>query len=236
MAPERYVVLLGSFGVSCGDERLQLNPVEQRVIAFIAWQVRAVNRTFVATSLWPDISETRAHARLRTALWRCHRAVRLVDGSASDLWLADGVQVDSREMVPRIRRLCDCGGTDLSADELSHDLLDGWYDEWVLASRERYRQLRLHALDVLCRTLRIDGRYAASLEAGLAAVEAEPLRESAHAQVIALHLAEGNVNEAVRHYSRYANLLGRELGVRPSPALTRLLPALTGETILARTP
>ncbi|MEU4192352.1 bacterial transcriptional activator domain-containing protein [Kribbella sp. NPDC026611] len=213
--------------MACDGVPVVLNPVEQRVIAFVAWQGRAVNRTFVAASIWPDISEVRAHARLRTALWRCHRAARLLDGSASDLWLADGVRVDFREMVPRVRRLCEGDGADLSPDELSRDLLDGWYDDWVLASRERYRQLRLHALDVLCRSLRLAGRYAASLEAAMVAVEAEPLRESAHAEVIELHLAEGNVNEAVRHYHRYAKLLNRELGVPPTAALTRLLPALS---------
>ena len=63
------------------------------------------------------------------------------------------------------------------------------------------------------------GRYAEAAEAAYAAIEGEPLRESAHAVLIEVLLAEGDVAQARRQLSRYADLLWTELAVRPSAAL-----------------
>jgi DNA-binding SARP family transcriptional activator len=98
-------------------------------------------------------------------------------------------------------------------------LLPACYDEWVLTERERFRQLRLHALEALCDRLTARGRYGEAIDAGLAAVCAEPLRESGHRAVIKAHLAEGNNAEARRQYETYRKVLRDELGVEPSPGL-----------------
>ncbi len=96
--------------------------------------------------------------------------------------------------------------------------------DWVLVERERYRQLRMHALETLCIHLTSVARYAEAIEAGLAAVSSEPLRESAHRVLIHAHLAEGNRCEAIRQYDRYRALLEKELGLRPSAEIAGLLP------------
>ena len=51
------------------------------------------------------------------------------------------------------------------------------------------------------------------------AVYADPLRESAQRALIAVHLAEGNVVEAHRVFTRYRRLILDELGVEPAIAL-----------------
>ena len=55
-----------------------------------------------------------------------------------------------------------------------------------------------------------------ALDVALRAVAAAPWRESAHRVVIRLHLAEGNVAEAVRQFRRLERTLDFKLGVRPS--------------------
>ncbi|XUL93960.1 AfsR/SARP family transcriptional regulator [Streptomyces galilaeus] len=105
------------------------------------------------------------------------------------------------------------------------ELLPGWDEDWVLFERERLRQLRLHALDAVAHQLLGQGMHALALEAALESVRAEPLRESAHRAVVAVHLAEYNVLEAARHYRAFRALLRDELGIEPSPALTSMLPA-----------
>ncbi|WP_435876791.1 AfsR/SARP family transcriptional regulator, partial [Streptomyces achromogenes] len=105
------------------------------------------------------------------------------------------------------------------------ELLPGWDEEWVLLERERLRQLRLHALDALADGLTRQGSPALALEAALASIRIEPLRESAHRAVVAAHLSEGNVIEAVRHYRAYRQLLRDELGLEPSAQLARMIPA-----------
>jgi DNA-binding SARP family transcriptional activator len=70
------------------------------------------------------------------------------------------------------------------------------------------------------------GQRPEAAEAALAAVAQEPLRESAHRLVMEAHLADGNPGEAVRHYRLFARLLGRQLGLQPSPRMRALLAGL----------
>jgi DNA-binding SARP family transcriptional activator len=118
-------------------------------------------------------------------------------------------------------------GTDLPPSLLlgPHELLPGWYDEWVQVERERLRQLYLHTVEGIAASCLAAGRHGDALEAALAAVRADPLRESPYRLAIEVHLAEANVAEALSTYQRHRRLLARELGVAPSPQIRRLLHA-----------
>jgi tetratricopeptide (TPR) repeat protein len=70
------------------------------------------------------------------------------------------------------------------------------------------------------------GRLGQALEAALAAVWGEPLRESAHRVLIKVHLAEGNYGEAMRQYRLYREQLNSELGLDPSPQIQALVRCL----------
>ena len=107
------------------------------------------------------------------------------------------------------------------------ELLPDWSDEWVLVDRERYHQLRLHALERLCQQLAASGRYGLAVEACLAALAAEPLRESAQRQLIEVYLSEGNRAEALRQYATYQRVIREEVGVEPSREITDLVRPLT---------
>src|SRR5207302_1114287 len=85
-------------------------------------------------------------------------------------------------------------------------LLPGFYDDWVLDERDRLGQLRVHALEALCKHLTTRGRYGQAVAAGMAAVAAEPFRESAQVALIRAHLAEGNRADAVRQFARYCRV------------------------------
>ena len=108
---------------------------------------------------------------------------------------------------------------------MSGDLLPDWDDEWVLLERERFRQIRLHALERSCELLMASGRLTEAIDAGLAALAAEPLRESAHRVLIRAHLAEGNRFEALRQFERYRDLMRSELGLAPSVEIADLIRA-----------
>jgi DNA-binding SARP family transcriptional activator len=109
---------------------------------------------------------------------------------------------------------------------LQGELLPGWYDDWVLLERERLRQLRMHALEVLAERLLAAGRHGEAIEAAYAAVRGEPLRESAHRVLVRAHLAEGNVAEAVRAHGSFCRMLDEELGVAPTAQMQELLRGL----------
>src|SRR5687767_2106458 len=88
-----------------GDERLALPGGSQHLLAFLALRDRAVERTAVAGTLWPEASEDHAHASLRSALSRLGKlAPNVVVVTALDLDLAAGVAVDIRESQALARR------------------------------------------------------------------------------------------------------------------------------------
>jgi DNA-binding SARP family transcriptional activator len=185
-------------------------------------------RSAIAGRLWPDVPEEHAQGSLRQTLWLLHKvAPGLVEVSGRSLALADGVRVDVRELGDWAQRLRDpaCGLDDVVVPDagLGGELLPGWYDDWVLLERERLRQLRMHALEDVAVRLMAAGRYGDALQSALAAVRAEPLRESAHRTVVRVHLAEGNVVEALRAYEQFRTMLADDLGVQPSSQFSRLV-------------
>jgi SARP family transcriptional regulator, regulator of embCAB operon len=207
----------------------------QRLLAFLALHEGVANRALVAGTLWPDASEGHAYSNLRSALARlqrtCHKALQT---SKLELGLAEDVIVDLPHARALARRLLDPAATSEQSDlgaavvALSADLLPGWYDDWVLIQAEDWRQLRLHALEALAKRLTEAGRWGEAADAAGAAVRAEPLRESARAALIQVHVAEGNQWEALREFRRYRALLHAELGLEPTPRLRRLVQELQG--------
>jgi DNA-binding SARP family transcriptional activator len=125
--------------------------------------------------------------------------------------------------------MCQLAG--MTSFDLSLDLLPDWYDDWLVDDREGVRQLRLHALERLTCELSLSGRHAEAIQAALAAVRLEPLRETAHAALIRAHLAEGNRSEAVRQFHRCRELLAAELAVEPSESMRELI---YGAPLIAR--
>jgi DNA-binding SARP family transcriptional activator len=92
--------------------------------------------------------------------------------------------------------------------------------------RERFHQLRLRALEALCRKLVGMGRIGQAVQAGIAAVSGEPLRESAHRELVMAHIAEGNVAAALRQYEAFRRLLADELKLEPSEEMRSLVRGL----------
>jgi DNA-binding SARP family transcriptional activator len=226
--PELCVSLLTGFEVTCNGETVGLPLSTQRLVAFLALRERPLLRVHVATTLWPDSTEERSGANLRSALWRLRYEGRLlIEATSSRLRLAPTVQVDYRMAAARARELLDPSSLhnveQLNECAFAADLLPDWYDEWVIYERERFRQLRLHALESAAELLLAAGRLGQAIQAAMVALTEEPLRESAHRIIARAHLAEGNRGEAILQYRRYRDALRRELQVEPSPLFEELI-------------
>ena len=218
------VDLLGSFALRHDGRRVPLPLSAQRLLAFLALRGGVLKRVYVAGTLWIDQSQDAANASLRTTLWRLKRAPHpLIETTPTHLALAKGVTVDLHALIGLTQHL-DAGRLDADLEEImdAGEVLPDWYDEWVVIERERFRQVRLHALEALCDVLIDAGRYGRAIEAGLTAVAGEPLRESAHRIVMRAHLAEGNPSEALRQYELCRRLLHDQLGFAPSVETERL--------------
>ncbi|MFI2346434.1 BTAD domain-containing putative transcriptional regulator [Streptomyces sp. NPDC019443] len=221
--------LLGRFRLEYGGEVADVSAGGQRLLAYLGLRQHAT-RSVLAGTLWPEATEQHALGSLRTTLWKLHRErPPVVQCDRDTLSLADTVSVDVRAMSESALRVVGSTGatggtgtTDADGGDpplgsfLSGDLLPGWDEDWVLLERERLRQLRLHALESVAEDLVARGQHALALEAALESVRMEPLRESAHRAVVAVHLAEHNLAEALRHYKAFRGLLRTELGIEPS--------------------
>jgi DNA-binding SARP family transcriptional activator len=223
------VHLFGGPDVSVDGERRAVPEGSKRLLALVALRKGRVDRRQAAGMLWPGGDDDRTAGNLRSALWRLRGAG--IDVLSCDRWslgLVDGVRVDTRELVGWADRVIagrprpeDLTRVHLDADAL--DLLPGWYDDWTILERERMRQRLLRALELLSGILSELDRHADAVESALAAVSAEPLRESAQRVLIEAYLAEGNWYEARRALATYRAVLAADLGVAPSRDLIALV-------------
>lgn len=232
------VSLLGDFHLSLGRYRVALSSGGQRLLALLALRKRSVKRSVAAGVLWPDASQDHAFASLRVALCKLHGADRsVVNATMHDVSLVADAAVDFEESRAVAQQLLDPGHSARCGEQpgtsaigaLSADLLPDWEEEWVQLEAESWRQLRLRALEVLAGRLTAEQRYGDAASAAMTAIGAEPLRETSRASLIRVHLDEGNQSEALREYRRYEDLLGSELGLRPTPKLADLLRGLSAQ-------
>jgi DNA-binding SARP family transcriptional activator len=208
------------------DTEVPLRAVQQRVVALIALR-GPISRSRLAGTLWPDVIERQALARLRTAIWRVNRAAPTVlTAGVGSLALTDDVDVD-------IQRLAEAARTVLRGDlavtgqrlleEPQGELLPDWDDEWLADERERLHQMRLHALQALAEGLADTGQFGLAIDAALTVLHSDPIRETAYRTLMRIHRAEGNLGEVRRTYHRCAEVLDRELGVIPQRETALLL-------------
>ncbi len=223
--------LLPRFALEFGPDHLEVPARSQRVIVLLAVEGGRLRRSYMAGTLWPEATEDRASASLRAALWAMPRTDRpLILAEGNDLRLSPELAVDYRAALDLVDGLVRGPMPDLpdGVEErlLWADLLTEWGEDWLIVEQERYRQMRLHALEALCRHLTAAGQAARAIEAGMRAVAAEPLRESAHRALIAAHLAEGNAGEAIRQGAFFERLLRDEIGLEPSVEFRRVVAGL----------
>ena len=227
--------LLGGFLFSVGgDAILGISAGSQRLLAFLAVRDKTMTRQGVAGTLWPESTDEHAGANLRAAVARLGQPTRgAVRVTARDLSLAEGVIVDVQYSRALARRLIDSDEPESEVDigraavaALSNDLLPGWYEDWAIVAADDWHQLRVHALEAVAARLTAADRLAEAAGAALAAVQAEPLRESARAALIRVHLAEGNQSAAIDEFERYRVLLHADLALEPTSRLRDLLDAL----------
>jgi DNA-binding SARP family transcriptional activator len=228
--PHLRLSLLEGFKLEDDGPSIILPEGSQRLLAFLALKGRSVRRHVVAGTLWPVATQDHASSSLRSALARLQTGARAaVKATAHEIGLSHEVTVDlwdSRELAHRL--LAPEGSISATPGAeaipaLSEELLPDWHDEWVLVEAEDWRQLRLHSLEALAERLTARRQYGDGAAAALAAVRAEPLRESPRAALIGVHIAEGNPSEAVREFARYGELLRLELGMEPTERLRALV-------------
>jgi DNA-binding SARP family transcriptional activator len=232
-----HIELLRHFRVTSDGLLLAPGRAGERLVAYVALEDRSLDRDQIAGVLWPDTSQSRAAANLRRALSLVRRhAPGLVRCDARRLSLASGVTVDAQGQRCLSEAITSGERTMVNTDELRllrGDLLPGWDEPWLAASRQELRQLRLISLETVAAAHLDESRPAAALAVALCITCDEPLRESAHRLVVQAHLAQGNWAEAARQYMLYRTLLWAEMHLRPGAGMEALMKPVLRDSVPA---
>ncbi|OLT01068.1 hypothetical protein BJF90_33400 [Pseudonocardia sp. CNS-004] len=225
-APAHRVTVLGSFTLVSHGTAVPLGVDSRRLVAYLALHPRPQEHAALAADLWPGVPAAAAQRLLTEAATGVGLPELFTDGDiAGPLSLAADVQVDLADALGLVRALPEIPAVD-SPDIglLSADILPGWTAAWIVVERERFRQLRLHAVEERSLRLSAAGRHSAAVALAEMAVQAAPSRESARRALIEAHLAQGNIAAAVAEYDAYEELLRSSLGGPTSNGLDALFP------------
>lgn len=190
-------------------------------------------RSYLVGLLWPENSEARALESLRVSVHLVSRQVPgLLINGGTVLSLSEFVEVDLHRVRAQIREVS-LGGLNGNVASCLHllrdaELLPGWYEDWVLFEQSRLRQERLHAFTIIARESLARCDYESALEASEAALEVEPLYESAVGLLIQAESKQGNLASALRAFEKYQANLKEDMHLAPSEAIRRLAADIRG--------
>ena len=224
--------LLGGFRLLSDSTPVAVPETAAKLLALLAIQEWPLTRSRIAGEFWPEKSEGRASANLRSTVWRVTSSTRhFLTHNGSTMAIAEFVEVDVHEARDVVRDLLHGegprGASSVEVDMLSRPLLPEWDDDWLTYERERTRQLHIHALESLGHTLLASGDALGAVDLSIRVVGMEPLRESAHVLLMSAYLACGNRADARRSHDRYRELMRDELGLDPAVDWDELMASST---------
>jgi DNA-binding SARP family transcriptional activator len=185
---------------------------------------------------WPDYREEKARKCLNTALWRLRSLLKNSDSSNSqylvttssgeisilqtqDIWL--DVDVFEKAINQIIKSPIEKANHD-DIGKLEHaiplykgELLEGFYDDWVLSERERLRNLYVKALRWLMLYYKNQRNYECSVEYAKMILDLDPLREEIVRNLMTLYSKLGQRSKAIQQYELCRGILQKDLGIEP---------------------
>jgi DNA-binding SARP family transcriptional activator len=224
---QRRVSVLGSFTLTADGATVPLGVDSRRLVAYLAVHPRPQERTSLAADLWPGVPVEAAVRLLADAAAAVDVPELFAeeDDESAPLALAADVEVDLADALGLVRALPDIPTShDPDISLLSADMLPGWTAPWIAVERERFRQLRLHALEERSLRLTSAGRYAEAVTMAKKTAQTAPSRESARRALIEAYLGQGDIAAAVAEFDDYQELLRSSVGGPASSGLEALFP------------
>ena len=226
------------------QSEVKVTRTSQMLLAFLLLQRhRPQPRDLLADLLWGEQSQERARSCLNTALWRLRRileeaevesVIYLLTNSLGDIsfniesnyWLdVANFEEQMYHILGQPVESLTVADTQLLQETLElyrGDLMEGFYDDWVLRERDRLRNLYVCGLTRLMQYFRFHGAFEKGITQALKILELEPLREEIHCELIGLYLKNGQRALAARQYEYCCQVLKQELDIQPSDETRRL--------------
>jgi DNA-binding SARP family transcriptional activator len=220
------VRLLGRLELLAGDVPVRIGGRHaQALMALLALRPRPRLRDTLAAELWPEAGGPSA-ASLRQALWLIRSSLTGA-GLDPDEWLESDLDtIGLHREAPLeldVDRFEALAVSDTPEDReravrlYAGDLLEGLGHECFAADRERLSDLYEDLLATVAQQRLDRGDTAAARRAATELLVRDPLREEAHAVLIAAYGRAGSRSQVVRQYRRVRTILQTELAVAPLP-------------------
>jgi DNA-binding SARP family transcriptional activator len=230
MAPPLAIHLFGPLHVTVRGEplpRVRTRSVGWLLALLTLRHGRAVNRSWLSGTLWPESSESQGLLNLRHDLTRLRKALgpegERIQSPARDLLTLDltGADVDVVRFDAGIQ-----AGDEASLREAvgvyTGPLLEGCVEEWVLVEREARAEQCLVALETLAERAEGRGNSREAVRDLRRAQAMDPLRDSMNRRLMRILAASGDAPAALLAYREYRDRLHREMSGEPDVETTRL--------------
>jgi DNA-binding SARP family transcriptional activator len=226
-----------------GVHRLEEHYPEQLLCFALMHHDRDLLRESIAALLWPDQSPERSRRNLRQTLWKLKTLIGswsaedlmtlVIDASTIQVRLGSLVWVDLLAFERVWTRYRSAPAAEIDSVAISHieravelcrgELLEGWYQDWLIAAREQVLQRQLGLLDVLVGYHGLRNQHDRACLYAEQALELDRARELTHQHLIRLHLARGDRIAALRQYDQCEAALDEDLGATPGPDTLELV-------------
>ena len=219
--------LLGDFQADLGGPVRLRTRKTQALLAYLALPPgQSHSRDKLATLLWGDRSQSQARGRFRETLFALRRALAVADPPCltqigeSIALDAGSVDVDAGAFE-RLAKAGDVESLARAARLYRGDFLQGLafrgtqFEDWLMAERERLRELALEILAKLVAQQRAAGAIEEALQTALRLLALDPLQEPVHRSLMRLYCGVGRRASALQQYQECVRVLRRELGVEP---------------------
>jgi predicted ATPase/DNA-binding SARP family transcriptional activator len=203
---------------------------------------RAHARDHLLALLWPEEALESARNRLSTALSSLRRQLEPPGVPTGGVLMADryevrlnptvcSADVSEFEAALRLGRATTAtderGNAFARALDLYHgELMPGLTEEWILPERRRLADEYLEAARSLVRQFAAERQFERALHYAHLAVQADPLRERSHRDLIRLYAAAGRPAIAIEQYRELERLFRERLDAAPSGRARQLVEEL----------
>jgi ABC-type oligopeptide transport system substrate-binding subunit/DNA-binding SARP family transcriptional activator len=227
--PTLQVALMGPMDIRFDGQQLRRPPTlkSRSLLAYlILHRDRPQPREYLVDLFWGDRPERKARRSLTTALWHIRRCLPdegLILSELNTVQFDPGAELwlDVDEFQAQASRQ-DLASLQSAVALYRGDLMDGFYDDWILTERYRLEQLLCEALTRLMTVQETRGDHGAALSTAARLLQQDPLREDAHRAMMRAYCRLGRRNAALEQYHDCQRIVQEELGIEPMAETTEL--------------
>ena len=231
--------MLGGLTVRQGDRTITQFRTHKTgaLLAYLAFHSdRAHPREELIALLWPESDLDAGRPSLSVALSSLRHQLEPPGVPAGAVLIASRTTVqinpefcetDVSQFNTAIQRAAACKPEEelqigIALEAYRGELLPGYYEDWCLAERERLADKYLHALRLRVKHLAKSRNLPAAIDCARLAVQANPLCEASHRDLMRLYNVVGRPSAALHHFQLVEERFRAEVGSVPAAATRRL--------------